>query len=126
MRQVYEFGMFGEGQNCYSHLNIADTFASLALTTGVLGIYYVIGRSLPKKVMDVTNEISSNITAVYCIHWVLVSVIVNLLVYIIRGTQELLVWIVMILGSGISVVSIMIAHYFKLWKERCVKYEKVS
>lgn len=121
----YEFGMFGEGQNCYYHMNIADAFASLELTMGMLGIYYTVCRVLPKKVMNITNEISSNITAVYCIHWVLVSVSVNLFVYIIRGTQELPVWIVMILGSGISVVSIIIAHYFRLWKERCVKYEKV-
>ena len=122
----YEFGMFGEGQNCYYHLNIADAFASLALAVGVLGIYYAIGRVLPKKVVGVTNIISTNITAIYCIHWVLISVSVNLLLYIIRGTQELPAWMVLILGSSISVVSIVIAYYFRLWKERCVRYEKVS
>ena len=61
--------------------------------------------------MDIACGISENITEIYCIHWVLVSVTVNVVMYMIRGTTLLTPWQVVALGSVISVASILIAHY---------------
>lgn len=122
----YEIGMFGEGQNCYYHMIFSDVLASLALTIGMVGVYYGMTLILPKKLLSYAYEISRNITYIYCIHWVLVSFVVNICIYISIGTQELAPWIVMILGSAISVVSIIIAYYFRLWKNRGKIYEKAS
>ena len=121
-----EVGMFGEGQNCYYHMIFSDVLASLALTVGMIGVYYAISLVLPKKLMDGACRISENITSVYCIHWVLVSLVVNVLIYTVRGSQELAPWIVVILGSAISVVSIAIAHYFRKWRERSKINAKIS
>jgi membrane protein YdbS with pleckstrin-like domain len=57
---------------------------------------------------------------------VLISFIVNVLIYIVRGSQELEPWIVLILGTAISIASIVIAHYFRKWRERGKKDEKIS
>lgn len=122
----YEVGMFGEGQNCYYHMVFSDVFASLALTIGMIGIYYAISLILPKKLLGIARNISENITTVYCIHWVLISFTVNLFIYIVFGSQELAPWGVMLLGSAISIASIVIAYYFGLWKNRRRKYEKTS
>ena len=113
-----EVGMFGEGQNCYYHMIFSDVLASLALTIGMIGVYYVLEQVMPKKWMDIACTISENITEVYCIHWVLVSLVVNVVMYIIRGTTLLTPWQVVALGSAISVASILIARYSRKPAER--------
>ena len=113
-----EVGMFGEGQNCYYHMVFSDVLASLCLTIGMIGVYYFIFKILPSKLFYIAWSISENITLVYFIHWVLVSVVVNLFMYIIRGTTLLTPWQVVALGTVISVVSIAIAHY--LTKLNCL------
>lgn len=117
-----EVGMFGEGQNCYYHMIFSDVFGSLALTIGMIGVYYFILQVLPKKIFYVAWVISENITTVYFIHWVLVSFVVNVFLYIARGTTELEPWKVMILGSAISVVSIAIAPYCR----KCIERRKLN
>lgn len=114
----YNRGMFGEGQNCYYHMIVGDALASLALNIGMLGVYHFVSKVLPRTIMKLSRNISANLTAVYCIHWVLVSFIVNIFIYIVRGTQELPAGLTLLLGSAISVASIIIAHYFHTWKKR--------
>lgn len=105
------WGMFGEGQNCYYHMSTADAMASLALTIGMLGIYYILSNRLPEKVIARASEISRNINKIYCIHWVFVMVITNDILYITRGMQELPVLPTMLLGTGISVLAIRTARF---------------
>ena len=78
----FERGMFGEGQNCYYHMVFSDVLASLCLTIGMAGVYYFILQILPKKLFSIAFDISENITTIYCIHWVLVSFVVNLCMYL--------------------------------------------
>lgn len=113
----HKIGMFGEGQNCYYHMSIADALASLFLTVGMIGLYYAISNVLPDCLMKLSREISENITFIYCIHWVLVSIIVNVFLYVVRGTQELSAGMVVLLGSMISIISILCARYVRRWKE---------
>lgn len=113
-----EVGMFGEGQNCYYHMIFSDVLASLALTIGMIGLYYALSLVIPAKLMGIACGISENITEVYCIHWVLVSFVVNVWMYTARGTTLLTPWQVVALGSAISVASILIAHYFRKYEER--------
>lgn len=115
---THEVGMFGEGQNCYYHMIFTDVLASLTLTVGMAGVNYLILQIIPHKVFYIAWTISENITAVYFTHWVLVSLIVNVLIYIVRGTTELAPGIVMILGSAISIVSIIIGCYWNKYVNR--------
>ena len=115
---INEIGMFGEGQNCYYHMVFSDVLASLSLTVGMVGVNYLIFQILPEKMFYIAWTISENITAVYFTHWVLVSFIVNVFIYIARGTTELATWIVMILGTAISIASIVIAVYWNKWINR--------
>ncbi len=115
----FKLGMFGEGENCYYHITTWDTAASLAAAVGILGVYHVILRHIPGKVMGVVSMISRNINAIYCIHWVLLSWIVMVGLYAARGTQELPVLVTLLLGSGIIVVSIFIAYFWSSrWKNK--------
>lgn len=112
------FGMFGEGQNCYYHIITVDVLVCIAAAIGVLGIYHVVVPHLPKRMTDCVGEISRNINAVYCIHWVFVMWITNVLFYILRGTQELPTLVTLLLGIGISIVSITAAHFWSAAKQK--------
>lgn len=109
-----EIGMFGEGQNCYYHITTPDVLVSILAAAGLLGVYYVIAERLPAKWMEVLTHISKYINSVYCIHWVLVIWITNVLLYTIRGTQVLPIGRTLLLGAAISVVSIGIAHVWSV------------
>lgn len=111
------FGMFGEGQNCYYHLSTSDAMACLMAAIGVLGIYHVLSRHLAYRILSLADEISRNLNAVYCIHWVIVIMSVDVVIYIIQGTQELPLPMTILLSTCISIVSILTAHFWsKKWK----------
>ena len=122
----FEIGMFGEGQNCYYHMIFSDVLASLLLTIGLIGVYYGLLNVIPKWIENIAVSISGNITSVYCIHWVLVSFVVNVWMYIVRGTTLLTSPQIVALGSAISIASIVIAHYFRKFKERGKINAKIS
>ena len=121
-----EVGMFGEGQNCYYHMIFSDVLASLCLTVGMIGVYHFVLKIFPKKMFYVAWGISENITVVYFTHWVLVSFVVNLAMYVIRGTTLLTPWQVVGLGTVISIAAIVIAHFYTvaIEKRRRFEYEK--
>lgn len=119
--------MFGEGQNCYYHLSMPDAMASLAAAVGMLGIYHALSGYMPNRIISLTGEISRNINSVYCIHWVIVTVSINVVIYIVQGTQELPVPMTMMLSTCISIISILAAHFWSgKWKGKLLgkKYEK--
>lgn len=105
------WGMFGEGQNCYYHISMWDCLAGMAAAVGILGICHMAAGCLPEKALSWTGEISRNVNAIYCIHWVLVTFSTNLFLYILRGTQVLPVHRTLLLGACISVISIGAAHF---------------
>ena len=120
----FERGMFGEGQNCYYHMIFSDVLASLCLTVGMIGVYYFILKIFPKKMFYVAWSISEHITPIYFIHWVLVSFVVNLCMYVIRGTTLLTPWQVVGLGTLISIASIIIAHFLTILTGRGKNHAK--
>ena len=115
---INEVGMFGEGQNCYYHMIFSDVLASFCMTIGMFGVYHTIVRIFPGKMFYIAWSMSENITSIYFIHWVLVSFVVNVFMYIVRGTTILEVWQVLALGTIIEFVSIVIAHFYTKWKGR--------
>ena len=119
-------GMFGEGQNCYYHMIFGDALASLALTIGRIGVYYYISIQIPEKAVKLCQGISRNITSIYCIHWVLVIVVTNLVLYIAGGTQELEPYRTVLLGCGISAVSVLTAHLYEMWKNKKRRWRRIE
>lgn len=121
---VYERGMFGEGQNCYYHLQFSDAVGAILSTLGVLGLCHFLIRHLPEWVSSLSQKISRNITSIYCIHWVLVVHITNLGLYIWRGTQVLPVWQTLLLGAAIEIAAIYIAAIWQRIRKRVRGVEK--
>ena len=114
----FERGMFGEGQACYYYMNMFDMLGALCAVFAVLGVYNLLARYLPQKLTRLVISISRNINAIYWIHWVILSVIVNILIYPLRGTAELPVGATVLLGTGISIVSLLIAHLINRRKRK--------
>lgn len=113
-----EIGMFGEGQNCYYHMLTRDAFASLTLIIGLVGIYYYLSLVLPEFLLNLAKKVSKGITSVYCIHWPIVFVFADVILYITRGTQILETWQILVAGTVISIVSIVIADYYDKFKKK--------
>lgn len=111
-----EWGMFGEGQNCYYHMSTWDWFICLCLTLGILGVWYVVSRFLPPLIMGFFTWVSRSITAFYCIHWVIVRSITNVILYIARGTQVLPVPVTFFLSLAIMIVTLFLCRWWQAYK----------
>lgn len=109
-------GMFGEGQNCYYHIRTDDVLITITAVLGVFGLYHLAAKIMPEAVLKIIGEVSKAINSVYCIHWVIVVIVTNVVIYVIRGTQELSVPVTLILSFAISIVSIAIAYYWRKFK----------
>lgn len=108
-------GMFGEGQNCYYHITTSDVLISILAAVGILGIYYAVAGRIPGRLMYWIQDISKNITRIYCLQWVILVPVTNVLLYAARGTQELPTGITLLLSLAISMAAITAAH---LWSAR--------
>lgn len=124
----FGWGMFGEGQNCYYHMMIWDVAVCMFLNIGMLGLWNLMSRYFSNSTKAFFFEVSNNITAIYCIHWVFVRAITNVILYIKNGTQILPLWETMLLSLAILIVSIAIAHYYKILKAGFLarKTERIS
>ncbi len=96
-----EVGMFDDGQNAYYHILTHDAILSIMLTLGLLGVYYGLSKLLPRRIMGFFSYTSRHITEFYCIHWVLVRFITNVVLYVALGTQLIPVWETLLIGLGI-------------------------
>lgn len=112
----FGWGMFGEGQNCYYHMMPWDIIICLCLDVGMLGLWHNLSRLRSERAKDFLSEVSANITAIYCIHWVFVISITNVILYIKNGTQILPLWQTMLLALAIDIVSVILARYYKRLK----------
>ena len=113
-----ELGMFGEGQNCYYHMIFPDALASLCMTVGMFGVYYVILKIFPRKMFCIAWRMSENISNIYFIHWVLVSFAVNVVLYSLRGTTILPLVPMLVLGAGLEIAAIVLGINYPKWKGR--------
>ena len=112
----FGWGMFGEGQNCYYHMKVWDICICLCLDIGMLGVLHRLSRTMGGISRAFITEVSANITSIYCIHWVFVRSITNVILYIKNGTQILPLWETMLLSLAILIVTLIIAHYYKALK----------
>lgn len=109
----YEFGMFAEGENAYYHMITYDVFVCIALTLGLLGVYYAVLQVLPDNIIRFFKYISRNITAFYCIQWVFVRFITNVVLYVINGTQIFPVRGTMLISTGIVFATLAVIWIYR-------------
>ena len=113
-------GMFGEGQNAYYHIYTSDVFICIAATMGLLGVYYAVSHILPKPILDFFSFVSRNITKFYCIHWVFVRLVTNVIVYAATGSQQLPLWAILLISFGIMLLTLIVLYIYPklLFRER--------
>ena len=77
------------GEDTYYHATTYDIVAFIAFSVGLLGVYYFLWPRLSEKIRAFLTSVSRGVTSVYCIHWVFVVWVTNVLLYVLLGTQEL-------------------------------------
>ena len=123
----YELGVYDYGQNAYYHMMAWDCVWYLCLTVGMLGVWHFLSKIMGDGLKAFFTETSRNITSFYCIHWVFVICITNVILYIVNGTQIFPIPYVMLIALGIDIVTWFIAHYWNKWKKtKAVGLSKVQ
>ena len=113
----YEWGMFGPGENAYYHMTGYDGIVFLCVVISMLGICWAVSKYLPEPLHRFVLRISRGMTAFYCIHWVFVRVITNVILYLINGTQELPEGEIYLLSLAIGIVTTVLVFLWQDYKE---------
>ena len=92
-------------ENCYYHILWYDILGFALFNVGVFGVYYYMMQVFPDFLKKFLVSLSRNITRVYVIHWFLVVMSTNVILYLLRGTQELPIGPTLILASAIFLIT---------------------
>ncbi len=103
----FKAGTFAPGENAYYHLLTSDALCFAALTAGLLGVYYAVSLVLPEGITGFFSYVSRHITKYFCIHWVFVRMITNVVLFAALGTQIIPLGYALLIGLGISIVTFM-------------------
>ena len=124
---VFEFGQMDSGptllysENCYYHLLWYDALGLAIFAVSILGVYYALMRRFPDLLKRFITSLSRNITRVYVIHWFLVVMLTNVVLYSVRGTQELPILPTLLLSAAILLVTYPLAI---LWERISMSKKK--
>ncbi|MBQ6380689.1 MAG: DUF1624 domain-containing protein [Clostridia bacterium] len=111
------FGMvMGEGDNVFYHMTTPEALICIMACVGLLFIPYCLSKILPQSWHKPIESVSRNVTAVYCIHWVLVWWTVDLFIYCLKGDSYLSNVPAFFLGLGLSTLSIFLAQVWSQFK----------
>ena len=111
------FGMMmGEGANVFYHMTTPEAFICIIACIGFLNIPYYISKIVPENLKRPIERVSRNVNTIYCIHWVIVFWIVDLLIYCINGSTIIPPIPAYLLGLAIIIVSIYLADVWSKFK----------
>lgn len=105
-------GMFGIGQNCYYHVTFTDAIICILTSLGMMGVDFKIAMHLPEKIEAGCRILGKNLTAVYCIHWVILSYVIDIGWPILYDSKEGNMFFVLLISFGITVASVVLAVFF--------------
>ena len=112
---VFEFGQMDSGatlvesENCYYHLVCYDALALVVFAASLMGLHYFLMNKFPQPLKRFIVSLSRNITRVYVIHWFFVVMLTNVVLYSIRGTQDLPIGWTLLLSLGILAITYVLA-----------------
>lgn len=125
----FEFGQMASGEtllfseNCYYHALWYDAIGYVAFAIGILGAYYFAMKIMPGFLKKFVVSLSRNITRVYVIHWFFVVMLTNVVLYSIRGTQDLPIGPTLLLSLIIFLITYPLSL---LWERLSMKRREVK
>ena len=122
----YEWGMFGPGENAYYHMTGYDGIVFLCVVLSMLGLCWFVSKHLNGFLSHFILRISRGMTAFYCLHWVFVRVITNVILYLVNGTQELPEPQIYLLSLAICIVTTILVFLQQDFKARVLKKKEAA
>ena len=105
------FGMMmGEGDNVFYHMTTVEAFICILACIGTMMLFNFAAKLIPEKLKKPIERVSRNVNTTYCIHWVLVWWIVDLLIYCVKGDTYLSPLPAYLLGFALSVIAMLLAE----------------
>jgi len=116
------FGMMmGEGANVFYHMTTPEAFICIIACIGFLIIPYYLAKIIPESWKKPMTSVSRNVNSIYCIHWVLVFWIVDVLLTLIKGDPYLDPIPAYLLGLALSIISMLLAE---VWSKIKLNFKK--
>lgn len=114
------FGMMmGEGVNVFYHMHTGEAIICIMACIGTMMIFWYVSKIIPQKLRKPIERVSRNVNTVYCIHWVLVWWVVDLLLYCVKGNCWLKPLPAYLLGLALSIASMLLAEVWNKFKIYC-------
>lgn len=114
------FGMMmGEGANVFYHMHTGEAIICIMACIGTMMIFWYVSKIIPQKLRKPIERVSRNVNTVYCIHWVLVWWVVDLLLYCVKGNCWLKPLPAYLLGLALSIASMLLAEVWNKFKIYC-------
>lgn len=116
------FGMMmGEGANVFYHMTTPEAIICILACVGFLIIPFYLAKIIPEKLKKPIEYVSRNVNSVYCIHWVLVFWIVDVLFYNFRDDPYLTSAEALIIGVALSIMSMLLAQ---IWSQTKIYFKR--
>jgi uncharacterized membrane protein len=122
----FKIGMFSLGENAFYHILTYDAAACIALTVGLLGVYSALCHILPGAVKRFITYSSRNLTAFYCIHWVLVQISTHVVLYALTKTTELALPYVLLISFGIVLLTFAVIFIYRKAESKIKKRRNMA
>ena len=121
------FGMMmGEGDNVFYHMITVEAIICIMAFIGTLMVSYYLAKIIPEKLKKPIESVSRNVNSVYCIHWVIVFWTVDVIIYLIKGSEYIDNPLnAYILGLIITIVSMLLAEVWSRIKTNYKRKKKV-
>ena len=114
-------GMYNENELYFYHMGITDAFISIMSAILLISVCYFITKLLPKGVINVIKNVSTNVNIIYFVQWIVIIWVVAVFIHAISKTK-LSINSALLIGAAITVVSIalgcLIGNLIKKLKQR--------
>ena len=103
-----------------------DGIVFLCVVLSMLGLCWFVSKHLNGFLSHFILRISRGMTAFYCLHWVFVRVITNVILYLVNGTQELPEPQIYLLSLAICIVTTILVFLQQDFKARVLKKKEAA
>ena len=115
---IITFNLIVSGLRYYGMI-FPTALVFIACSSFLLSLFYFICKKLPEKVLVFNRSVSSNITYIYVIHWLVVGPISMFVTY--DSGEGFPIWILYIAGVLLFVISWLISIFINRLKRKTVK-----
>lgn len=116
--------MFAHGEYDFYHIATKDVLICIVTAFALDGIYYFIGKRLPKKVIGIVQRIGADMPTFYFTHWILISICIYIVIFPIRKSPLLPGWAILLISVVVTIIALILADFLKCKTDKTLNGDK--